>query len=577
VRRLVLITSVFSISAAAAAEPAAAWMPKPVEFEQRVALPHSAHAAGGWITTEPKRAAKRFDMVGVEWRGPQAVKIELRARSQSGRWTRWTEAGADADGPDPPEARATARRVGEPIWAGGSDRVQLRLSRPVRGLKVRLINTTGTATRHDRARTAARAARAGQPGTLPLPQTGADVPSIVPRSAWGGSLCKPRATPGFGRIQMAFVHHTVSLNNYSRSQSAAVVLAVCLFHTGGNGWNDMGYNFLVDRYGRVFEGRAGGIDQPVVGAHAGGFNVPSTGVSLIGDFSHSAPPAAAMSALARLLAWKLSIHGVPAQGRITVISAGGPSTSYRAGTPVTLQRISGHRDADITACAGAYRLLPALRRRVAALEGPLSALTLSASATSVPYGTGLTVAGVLTLPDGQPGAGEVVEVRSLAGGKETAVASAITAPDGTWSAAVPAPARYSVLRAVFAGDGGDRPGVISPVAAVDVVPAIGLSAEQPSVPAGRSVVVDGTVSPPKRRVTIVAYRVLADGRLKRAATRRVRVSRGAFRAGIRLARAGTYRLVARVPADSATGAGSSAPVEVTAASQAAVGKLQPSR
>jgi hypothetical protein len=468
VRALAFLTPLLFL--ALAAEPAAAWMPKPVEFQRDVALPSGAHKAGGWLTTGAIRTGRRFDLVGVQWRGRSALKVELRARSHSGRWTRWAPAGAGADGPDPPEAaRAPAgRTTGEPIWAGGSDRAQLRVSGRAPGLRLRLVNTTGTATSRDRARTKAQTARHGPPGTLPLPTTNAGPPAIIPRAAWGADRCKPRTAPSFGNVQMAFVHHTVSLNNYSRSQSAAVVLGVCLFHRNGNGWNDMGYNFLVDRYGQVFEGRAGGIDQPVVGAQAGGFNVPSTGVSVIGDFSRVVPPKAAMTALARLLAWKLSIHGVPAKGRTTVTSGGGSSTAYRAGTLVTLQRVSGHRDADVTACPGRalYRQMPALRKRVANLEGPISTLTLTTLTPSVPYGSTFTVSGALTLPGGVPGAGEAVELRALSAGQEQVVGSAITAPDGTWSADLPAPQASAVVRAVFAGAGGERPGVISPVLGV---------------------------------------------------------------------------------------------------------------
>jgi hypothetical protein len=477
VRRLLQCLPLLAVLAlVVGAEPAAAWMPKPVQFERPVALDAAAsvaRAAGARPITAAIRTGRRFDLVGVEWRGARSLHIVVRARSHSGRWSRWGEAETDGDGPDPSEASDGARHLSAPVWAGGSDRVQLRLSRRVRSLRLRLINTTGTATARDRARTAKRIESSGQPGTLPLPDTHAKVPSIVPRSAWGASRCKPRDTPSYGRVQMGFVHHTVSLNGYSRSQAASVVLGVCLFHRNGRGWDDIGYNFLVDRFGRVFEGRAGGIDQPVQGAQAGGFNHGSTGVSLIGNFTSRRPSRAAMSALAKLLAWKLGLHGVPATGTTTVVSAGGPSTSYRAGRPVKLRRISGHRDADLTACPGAalYRLLPSLRRRVAALEGPVSALAFTPWADRVVPGEPFGVSGTLTLPDGVPGAGQPIEIRALAGGRENVVATATTGPDGAFIATVPSLTRTSVLRAVFAGGGDARPGVVSPVAYVIVAPA----------------------------------------------------------------------------------------------------------
>jgi hypothetical protein len=315
-------------------------------------------------------------------------------------------------------------------------------------------------------RTPARAARQAAP--LPFPTTNAVQPKIIPRSSWdAGNRCRPRSTPGLGRIQTAIVHHTVSLNGYSRSQAASMVLGICLFHRDGNGWNDIGYNFLVDRYGQVFEGRAGGIDQPVVGAHAGGFNTPSTGISVIGNFSRTPPPKPAMNALAKVLAWKLSIHGVPAKGHTTVVSGGGPDTGYKAGTRVTLQRISGHRDADLTECPGAalYRRLPALRNQVAKLEGAFSRLSLAVPAVATQYGSGVPLSGRLSPARG----GETIEIRELSAGRERVVASATTAPDGTWFA-TPLAQRSGVFRAVYLG-GESSPGVISNVAWVTVTPA----------------------------------------------------------------------------------------------------------
>ena len=119
-----------------------------------------------------------------------------------------------------------------------------------------MVNTTGSATAADRARTRAQVARRGTFGKLTSAATpSAGMPPIVPRSAWGASRCKPRVTPAYGVERVAYVHHTVSLNSYSASRAASVVLGVCLFHRNARGWNDIGYDFLVDRYGRTFEGR----------------------------------------------------------------------------------------------------------------------------------------------------------------------------------------------------------------------------------------------------------------------------------------------------------------------------------
>jgi hypothetical protein len=174
-----------------------------------------------------------------------------------------------------------------------------------------------------------------------------------------------------------------------------------------------------------------------------------------------------MNALAKVLAWKLSIHGVPAKGHTTVVSGGGPDTGYRAGTRVTLQRISGHRDADLTECPGAalYRRLPALRNQVAKLEGAFSRLSLGAPVVPTQYRSGVPLSGRLSPARG----GETIEIRELSAGRERVVASATTAPDGTWFA-TPLAQRSGVFRAVYLG-GESSPGVISNVAWVTVTPA----------------------------------------------------------------------------------------------------------
>jgi uncharacterized protein with LGFP repeats len=294
------------------------------------------------------------------------------------------------------------------------------------------------------------------------PATQAGTPKIVPRSKWGASRCKPRDVPSYGNARVAYVHHTVSLNDYSRSQAPSMVLAICLYHRNSNGWDDIGYNLLVDRFGRVYEGRAGGVDAPVLGAQAGGFNSESTGIAMIGTYDSAAPPSAAFRSLAHVLAWKLSIHGLPARGRVRVTSAGGPSTSHPSGTRVRVNRISGHRDVNQTACPGAalYGRLPALRREVARLKGPSGRLSLKASGTAI-YGTGPPVSGRVKVPEGASPAGVTIELRQLTGsGPERLLTTATTDLEGRWTTELPPSTRGRLVRAVFMGDA-ERPGVTS--------------------------------------------------------------------------------------------------------------------
>ena len=180
-----------------------------------------------------------------------------------------------------------------------------------------------------------------------------------------------RAKPRYADVlRMAHVHHTAGTNAYTRAQAPAIVRAIQTYHVKGNGWNDIGYNALVDRFGTVYEGRGGGIDRNVIGAHAGGFNTGSFGISVLGDFRTATPPAAAIDALVETLAWRLDLGHVDPLSTFNGISSG--NERFGPGIPVFLRAISGHRDSSLTTCPGErlYAQLPALAKRVAALGLP---------------------------------------------------------------------------------------------------------------------------------------------------------------------------------------------------------------
>ena len=191
-------------------------------------------------------------------------------------------------------------------------------------------------------------------------QAAATQPTIYSRADWGADESLRKGTVQYGSIQAAFVHHTVSQNNYTAAQVPAIIRGIYAFHVNGRGWNDIGYNFLVDRFGRIWEGRYGGIALPVIGAHTQGYNSESFAMSAIGDYDIAHVPSAIVSAYERLFAWKFSLHGIPAVG--TVVLNG-----------KRINRISGHRDVESTICPGRYLYadLPAIRAGTAARMGTL--------------------------------------------------------------------------------------------------------------------------------------------------------------------------------------------------------------
>jgi hypothetical protein len=290
-----------------------------------------------------------FDMVGLHWRGSGTV--QFRTRSVDGRWSGWQR--ADPEGEDLPnvgtaEARAALGwRVGNPYWAGASDRIQYRLRGHIERLRAYFVHSPDI--------------------RIPLRRVSmAGSPPLIDREAWGANEAIRRVPPSYATaLQFALVHHTAGTNSYTASQSAAIVRGIEVYHVKGNGWNDIGYNFLVDKYGQVFEGRYGGVDKPVIGAHAEGFNTGSVGVAVLGTYGSSAPPAVARTALAKLLAWRLDIAHVDPKSTLTWVSGG--NARFASGVPVFIRAVSGHRDTGFTTCPGAalYSQLDAIARQAA--------------------------------------------------------------------------------------------------------------------------------------------------------------------------------------------------------------------
>ena len=328
-----------------------------------LALPNVAHAgltamrSQDVVVDDPQsvtaRLTGRFELVGLHWRGPG--RVEFRAHSLDGGWTVWrTAAPEEEDGPDSgsSEAGTSGWRFGSPWWVGPSNRLQVRTHGRVRRVRAWTVRS--------------------RESLVPLRRTAAtSMPAIVSRAAWGADESIRRNEPAYApELRYAVVHHTAGVNSYTKTEAAAIVRAIQRYHVQANGWNDIGYNFLVDRFGTVYEGRYGGVDANVVGAHAVGFNTGSVGVALLGTYGATAPSASAERALSSLLSWRLDLAHVDPASLLTVASGGSPK--FAAGVPVTLRAVSGHRDVGLTECPGdgLYGRLPALAKAAAATGLP---------------------------------------------------------------------------------------------------------------------------------------------------------------------------------------------------------------
>jgi uncharacterized protein with LGFP repeats len=162
---------------------------------------------------------------------------------------------------------------------------------------------------------------------------------------------------------MVHVHHTVNTNGYSSSVADDIIRGIYAYHVKGRRYCDIAYNFLIDRFGRIYEGRYGGIDQPVIGGHAMGFNTGSTGVAAIGTFTTQPAPRKVVSAYKRLLAWRLDVAHLRPTAWTVMTSGGGSSQKFDRGEEVDLPVIAGHRDTGLTSCPGAmlYAKLQTIR------------------------------------------------------------------------------------------------------------------------------------------------------------------------------------------------------------------------
>jgi flagellar hook assembly protein FlgD len=390
--------------------PATAWAGHATIVSQEMPI-------GVTRTTAAAVAPARFDLVGFQWQG--SGRVLVRTRSLAGRWSAWRPAAPEDDRPDAASREAGLRgswRLGSPYWVGPSDRIAYRLIGDVRRLRAWYVWSPVERS------TLRKVSMAGSP-------------QVVPRSAWKADEGIKRAPPRYAKaVFFAVVHHTAGSSSYAPSASAAIVRGIELYHVRANGWNDIGYNFLVDKYGQVFEGRAGGADRNVIGAHAEGFNAGSVGVAVIGNYSAAAITPAAERSLAALLAWRLDVAHVDPLGFVTWASGG--NSKFRRGTPVLLRAISGHRDTGFTSCPGSalYSKLPDLAHEVAGIGLPklYAPAVHGALGGPVRFTARLSAAAAWT-----------VTVRNAAGRPVARGAGTSIAVLWTWSSQGVAPGRYT--------------------------------------------------------------------------------------------------------------------------------------
>ncbi|MEP7368005.1 MAG: N-acetylmuramoyl-L-alanine amidase [Dermatophilaceae bacterium] len=388
----------------------------PIEPSGTVAappVPLGAMSAGRVVADElvtARRVESRvvdatgFQTLGVTW--PEGTRVgdlggQVRTRSK-GRWSSWVDLKPGDSGPDAGTADAARVQRGgtDPLSIGDADAVQLAFAATAKGgpqgLSLALIGSAEKSVTDGNLGSIALGTSAGSGASVEttaystsLVQTAAVAPRVITRAEWGApaQACTPDVASA---LVGAVVHHTADPNTYTTvAQAMQQIRNDAAYHINGRGWCDIGYNFIVDKWGNIYEGRAHSMAEAVVGAHAAGFNTGTVGVSMLGTYD-ALPSAATQQSVAQIIAWRLRAYHIDPQSSMTYHTGDGGTLSKYYNQNVVLSRISGHRDVGYTACPGngGYAALPNIRAKAHTLAGPLL-VTPTLSATKVAQGTGV--------------------------------------------------------------------------------------------------------------------------------------------------------------------------------------------
>ncbi len=301
----------------------------------------------------------QFDMLGITVARSTKEHAHARARS-GGQWSPWRELDINPDHrPSGREGSLGSSHASgfhsDPIWFGGADAYEVVVPADAGALEVHLV------------RSEVRIVATGAEPQAAAAETATDPerPAINTRARWGAR--PPKEQPSIAPdLKLAVVHHSVSANAYTRDDVPKMLRSIQAYHMDAQGWNDIAYNFAVDRFGRIWEARAGGVGKMVIGGHARGFNTFSVGVVVLGDFTSAAPSQASVDAVADVIGWKFAHHQVDVRGTAPFTSLGGPR--YETGAVANLPRVVGHRDVGRTGCPGdqLHRRLGEIRAKAAA-------------------------------------------------------------------------------------------------------------------------------------------------------------------------------------------------------------------
>ena len=315
------------------------------------------------------RHDREFSMFAMTWREAPNVTAFFRAERPDGTWSEWFA----ADSLDSPVGEEGNGLKGtEPVYVGRTTAVQVStiglnvfnesledlislVQRAGAGDFSGLAELVGPVSLHD-AQGVFIDGGVTPEGIEPIAEESdvTGMPRVITRAGWGADESIRGSGPTVdAKLVAATVHHTAGANNYSQAEAPGIVRGIYKYHTQTLGWGDVGYNALVDKYGNIYEGRYGGLTNNVQGAHAGGFNKGTFGISMMGDYSAVHPTQAMINSVGAMIGWRLRVAGVNPSGKATLVSQGYRSAKFGAGESANLPTIFAHRDVGDTTCPGA--------------------------------------------------------------------------------------------------------------------------------------------------------------------------------------------------------------------------------
>ncbi|MGV0423202.1 N-acetylmuramoyl-L-alanine amidase [Corynebacterium sanguinis] len=412
---------------------------------------------------------KPFSVVGLTWEDERDIVAYVRAQRADGTWSEWYQ--MDTAAIDAGDTTSGTKHGTDPIYVEPTTRIQVSTA------NVDLLEDGRT---ESEAATTANDIEAvfidGGEGTVggdiaPVAESyAAGMPKVVSRAAWGaqGSRQNPYYTEPTKAIT---IHHTAGSNNYTAAQAPGIVRSIQAYHQG-QGWGDIGYNALVDKYGNIYEGRAGGLDRGPMGAHVGSFNSNTWGISMLGNYETAQPSAAGVKAMGDIIGWKSVQSKINPMGSTQLTASGNfTGSKYAAGQTATFPTINAHRDFHYNTCPGQYLYaqMGAIRTAAAAKATQMTAgQVVAPSSPSAKSDTTTSANNVsTTVTNRVDGPLSNVTLSKLAAGDPTAIAQAA----GTVAGVV-------ILYMLQSGAVTDS---VKNVADVELIPGLSLSSLAPQI------------------------------------------------------------------------------------------------